>query len=437
MSSIVRDTAPSGASGDTVVPPDLSGQWYRGGGAAYYHELFVDPHRPDTIFSIDTNLERSSDGGKTWSTTGVGEHRDARRSPRGGVRSLGQQHILVGNDGGFYETYRRGCDVPLLHESAGDAVLPRVGRQREAVLQRVRRRAGQLVRCGPSRTINRWGIRTSDWFIVGSGDGFQTRTDPEDPDIVYASSQDGNLRGSICAPAQVRSIRPRISGPPVADSGADSLAAGRGSGRQPAGRQSAGRQSAGAADPQGGPPQGGGAGGAAGDRANWDAPYIISPHSSRRLYWAATSSIASDDRGDTWTRDQPGPHAQLKWEELPIMGKVWPADRCAYHESTTALSNVVSLDESPLLEGLIYAGTDDGLLQVTEDGGKQLAEGRGFPGVPQVDVRVGRVRVAARREHGVRRPEQLAARRLQALLVKSPDRGRTWTNISRQPARAS
>ena len=156
-------------------------------------------------------------------------------------------------------------------------------------------------------------------------------------------------------------------------------------------------------------------GGANADRANWDAPYIISPHAARRLYWASNYVYRSDDRGDSWTRISPDLTRQLKWEELPIMGKVWPADSVAYHESTTALSNIVSLDESPLMEGLIYAGTDDGLLQVTEDGGKNWRKIEDFPGRAEVDVRVGRLRVAARREHGVRRAEQLAARRLQAV----------------------
>ena len=84
------------------------------------------------------------------------------------------------------------------------------------------------------------------------------------------------------------------------------------------------------------------------------------------------------------------------------MGKVWPRDSVALNTSTTALSNVVSLDESPLLEGLIYAGTDDGLIQVTEDGGKNWRKVEDFPGVPKWTYVIRRLRVAARRQHGVR-----------------------------------
>ena len=105
---------------------------------------------------------------------------------------------------------------------------------------------------------------------------------------------------------------------------------------------------------------GGGRGGGApdpnADRPNWDAPYIVSPHNPRRLYWASQFVYRSDDRGDNWTKISPDLSRNLKWQELPIMGKVWPADSVAYHESTTALSNIVSIDESPLLEGLHLRG---------------------------------------------------------------------------------
>jgi photosystem II stability/assembly factor-like uncharacterized protein len=137
----------------------------------------------------------------------------------------------------------------------------------------------------------------------------------------------------------------------------------------------------------------------------------------------------SDDRGDSWTRISPDLTRQLKWEELPIMGKVWSPDSVAYHESTTALSNVVSLDESPLMEGLIYAGTDDGLLQITEDGGKNWHKVEEFPGVPKWSY-VSDVFASPRDASTV----FVALNNWQRgdykpYIVKSTDRGRTWTSI--------
>src|SRR6185436_2980207 len=99
--------------------------------------------------------------------------------------------------------------------------------------------------------------------------------------------------------------------------------------------------------------------------------YIISEHSHTRLYWGSKYLYRSDDRGDSWTRISPDLTRNLDPRLIPIMGKVCdPQTTVAYYDATTTLSDIVSIDESPLLEGLIYVGTDDGLLQVTEDGGK-------------------------------------------------------------------
>jgi hypothetical protein len=163
---------------------------------------------------------------------------------------------------------------------------------------------------------------------------------------------------------------------------------------------------------------------------NWDAPYIISPHSARRLYWASNYVYRTDDRGDSWTRISPDLSRNLNRDEIPIMGKLWPADSIARNTSTTPLSNIVSIDESPLLEGLIYVGTDDGLVQVTEDGGKNWRKIEKFPGVPQwayvtdvfasprdVDTIFATLNNWQRGDYA-------------PYIVKSTDRGRTWTNIS-------
>ena len=177
--------------------------------------------------------------------------------------------------------------------------------------------------------------------------------------------------------------------------------------------------------------QGGRQGGrGAADRVNWDAPYIISPHSPRRLYWASNYVYRTDDRGDSWTRISPDLSRNLNRDELPIMGKLWPADSIARNTSTTPLSNVVSIDESPLLEGLLYVGTDDGLVQVTEDGGKNWRKIEQFPGVPQWSY-VTDVFASPRDADTVFVTLNNWQRGdYKPYIVKSTDRGRTWTNIS-------
>ncbi len=452
----------AGRGDNTPAPPLPATAWYRGGGAAYYFEFFVDPHRPDWIWSINTNLNISKDGGKTWETpdfeakTGMHvDHHVVRFDP------IDPKHILIGNDGGVYETYDEGqtfrffANLPItqFYRVSVDNAKPFYnvcgGTQ------------DNWSSCGPSASANRWGVRTSDWYIVAGGDGFQTRSDPEDPNIVYASSQNGNISRLDLRTGVSRSIRPRGVPVSTADEGgpagpnqapvgqrADTPAGPPSQpgvpppGQQPVAGQPAAPQPPGARGGEGAqPPAGrggqGGAGGGRGgapdpnaDRPNWDAPYIISPHNPRRLYWASQFVYRSDDRGDNWTKVSPDLSRNLRWQDLPIMGKVWPLDSVAYHESTTALSNIVTIDESPLREGLIYVGTDDGLVQVTEDGGKNWRKIEQFPNVPQHSY-VTDVFPSPRDADTVFVSINNWQRGdYQPYIVKSTDRGRTWTNIT-------
>jgi photosystem II stability/assembly factor-like uncharacterized protein len=381
---------------------------YRGGDPGYYNEVFVDAHDPETIWSPQTNVYRSTDGGKTWAVVPMqGVHVDHHEIV---FDPTDPNHLIIGNDGGLYETYdkmktwRHFTNLPLsqFYRVSTDNARPFYnvcgGAQDNGSI------------CGPSRTLNgRAGIRTSDWYNVGGGDGFQGRVDPEDPNIVYAQSQEGNLSRLDLRTGRSVNIRPRANNTAGLEPGA----------APPAGRGGEGGRGG----------QGGGRGQALG-RWHWDSPVIISSHSARRLYFAGERVYRSDDRGDSWTAISPDLTRNLDPATIPIMGKVWPRDSVAFNQATTRLSTITALDESPLLEGLIYTGSDDGLVQVTEDGGKNWRKVEQFPSVPE-HTYVTDVQPSSRDANTVFATFNNYQRGdFKPYVYKSVDRGRTWTSIT-------
>ena len=333
---------------------------YGGGDPGYYYEIFVDPVRPDTIWSVNTNLEWSRDGGKTFNPVpnmnGVhvdfhvvwADPKDATAHPR---RQRRRRVRVVG----------RGQDVAALLESADHAVLPRGRGQRAAVLQRLRRRAGQRI---DVRAVA---------FDRARGDQDERVGDLGRRRRVLQSDRSGRSDDRVRVVAERRDHADGHSHGPVARHPAAAIAGWRRARRwRRRGRWRRGR------------------------RRRWaprrprraiartgTARTSSARTCTRGSTGAATTSIARTIAAITGRRISPDLTRNLDDRVIPIMGKVWdPATTVAYHNATTTLSTIVAIDESPLKEGLIYVGTDDGNLQTTEDDGKTWRKTTQFANVP-------------------------------------------------------
>ena len=346
----------------------------------YYNQIFADPRNPDRIYLDDTLFRVSEDAGKTLKP--LGERRKHVDSHVIWIDPADTDFIMVGCDGGLYESHDRGhlwrffpnLPVTQFYDVAIDNSKPFSyvygGTQDNASLG------------GPSRTKSTAGILSADWFITVFGDGFTSKVDPEDPNIVYAEWQGGGLVRYDRRSGEHVGIKPQ-----------------EGKGEQ-------------------------------GLRWNWDSPLIVSPHSHTRLYFAANKLFRSDNRGDGWRAVSPDLTRALDRNKLPVFGKIMNADAVAKNQSTALYSNISAVAESPRKEGLLYVGTDDGLIQISDNGGGAWRKIDKFPDVPE-GVYVRRIVPSQFSETTVYAAlDNHQNSDFKPYLLKSADKGATWVAIT-------
>lgn len=300
----------------------------------YYQEITCDPHNADKIYITDTYYKVSTDGGKTVSNLGeINKHIDNHAI---WVDPKDPNHFIVGCDGGIYETFdhansydfKSNLPVTQFYKVSTDNDYPFYGVHGGT--------QDNLSLGGPSRTTSANGIINADWYVTSLGDGFETQVDQSNPNLIYAQSQYGGLVRFDKKSGEYLPIKP-VEGE-----------------NEPA------------------------------YRWNWDAPLLLSQHENKRLYFGANKVFRTDDQGNSWKVISPDLTRQVDRNKLEIMGKVWSVDAIAKNGSTDIFGQTTSIAESKFDPNILWVGTDDGLIHMTMDGGKNWTKFDNLSGVPQM-----------------------------------------------------
>ncbi len=360
-----------GASWERMNSYHASGQ--------YYNKIICDPKDVDRVFSLDTYTQVTLDGGKTFSrVSNEGRHVDDHAM---WIDPDDTKHFYIGGDGGIYETWDNGANfifksnlpVTQFYRVAVDNSYPFYyiygGTQDNNSFG------------GPSASTSN-GVTNDDWFVTQGGDGFWVAIDPKDPNIVYTESQYGNASRYDRKSGQSVSIKPFP--------GEGELTY----------------------------------------RWNWDTPILISPHNNKRIYMAANFLFCSEDQGSNWKTISPDLTRNENRDNFKVMDKYWPADAVAKNKSTSLWGTIVSLTESKVQKDLLYTGSDDGVISVSEDGGSNWRMIKTFPGVPEYtyvsDILADKFNAdivyATFNNH--QRDD------FNPYVLKSTDKGKSWSSIS-------
>ena len=376
-------------AGGVFRSTDGGGTWEKrsdtvsgGTGPHYYQELYASPHKYDLIYLCDVRIQVSYDGGRTFARLSEkNKHSDNHAMA---FRKSDPGYLLVGSDGGVYESFDHARNWRFMENLPLTQFYKIAIDDAEPFYNVYGGTQDNSTEGGPIRTDNGHGIQNSDWKVVLDWDGHQPATEPGNPDILYAERQQGFLARVDLTTGEIVDIQP-----------------------QPAEGEDY-------------------------ERFNWDAPILVSPHEPTRLYFASQRVWRSDNRGGKWTPISGDLTRDQNRIQLPILGAPQGWDNAWDMFAMSNFNTITSLAESPQKEGLIYVGTDDGLIQVTEDGGENWTrtEVRSLPGCPEHafinDIRAdlhdeGTVYIALdNHKYGDYRPYFYVSR----------DKGKTWSSLT-------
>lgn len=324
-----------GPLGGVYRSDDRGASWERTNpdvrGSMYYAQVRCDPNDPERVYVLSTFFMVSHDGGRTFANE-MQEHPVHVDHHALWINPDNSDHLLLGNDGGIYVSRDRGASWRFV-DNLPITQFYEIGVDTQTPFYRVYGGTQDNNSIGaPSGTRNVAGITNDDWFLTVGGDGFYTRPDPSEPEIVYTEWQFGNLARFDTRTGERKWIKP-IDPPDCVRADDDD------------------------ADPD-----------APGCyRWNWSAPIQVSQHDSRTIYFAANRVFRSRDRGDSWDVISPDLSRQI-----------------VYENPVNDFGTIRVLAESPWRAGVLVAGTDDGLVHVTEDDGATWRRSEALPGVPEL-----------------------------------------------------
>ncbi len=299
----------------------------------YFSQVRIDPNDTETMLYAGVKLHKTVDGGKTVTLNATQTIHDDVHAIW--IDPANSNHVIIGNDGGvaiswdMTRTWNFVHNIPvgLFYHVSYDMATPYniCGGMQD-----------NYSWCGPSAVRGAAGIAGFNWATMQGGDGFVAIQDPTDYRIAYSESQDGNMVRIDRVTGETISIRPQ---------------------------------------PNAGEPA---------LRWNWDTPLVMSPHDPKIIYAAANKVFRSANRGLNWETQGSDLTSNASREDIVTMGVKGSDIRIAKDDGIQAWPTIIAFNESPKRAGVVYAGTDDGHLNVSRDGGRSWIDvAAKIPGLPK------------------------------------------------------